>query len=481
MNWTRGLLVISWVLGVTVLAQSPGESTINMGIGTQRVLTIPGAIRVAAGSPEVLEVKVVPPNQLLLTAQGEGRTTLTVWKNNGQRLVYSVIVRKADLPSLVVDVKKLLGDIEGIRIHITGDYVYIDGQAYTQADADRIEQVTELYPNNVKNLVKISPNAKRLVAQNLDATFQKAGLKNIRPNVVGSTVFLEGSVESQQDLEKAQLITKALGEKVESLLTVGIRRMVLSEVQFVEVRRSTLDRYGIKFPTDLMGQVTSQFSAEKVLFPKPGPFEGGMGFAADLNSAWSFGFQDNTGYGRLLAQPKLVCASGETAEFLAGGEIPIPLITATTASVEYKSYGIILKIKPSADRSGNIQTEIEAEVSEVDRSVSVTVGNSVNVPGFRKRQVKTNVTVRHGETIVLSGVFNHDEQKAVSKFPGIGHIPILGELFKNRNFDTDKRELLIFVTPRIVNPESDKIRTMIDDMKIRYKQARSDVRFNIFD
>jgi len=476
----RGLLVVCWIFGAAALAQS--ETNINMGVGTQRVLTIPGAIRVAAGSPEVLEVKVVPPNQLLLTALSEGRTTLTVWKNNGQRQVYSVIVRKADLPSMVVDIKKLLGDIEGIRIHITGDFVYIDGQAYTQADADRIAQVAELYPNTVKNLVRISPNAKRLVAQNLDAAFQKAGLKNIRPNVVGSTVFLEGSVESQQDLDKAQLITKALGEKdVESLLTVGIRRMVLSEVQFVEVRRGTLDRYGIKFPLDLTGAVTGSISASKGLFSTSGPFTGALDFGGSLSSAWSVGFQDNTGYGRLLAQPKLVCASGETAEFLAGGEIPLPVITATTVSITYKPYGVILKIKPTADRSGNIQTEIEAEVSEIDASVAVSIGNSGNMPGFRKRQVKTNVTVRHGETIVLSGVFNHDEQKSVSKFPGLGHIPIIGELFKNREFNTDRRELLIFVTPRIVNPESDKIRTMVDDMKARYKQARSEVRFGIFD
>jgi len=141
----------------------------------------------------------------------------------------------------------------------------------------------------------------------------------------------------------------------------------------------------------------------------------------------------------------------------------------------------MLKIKPTADRSGNIETEIEAEVSEIDNSVSVSLGGGVSMPGFRNRRVRTNVTVRHGETIVLSGVFNHDEQKSVSKFPGLGHIPIIGELFKNRGFDTTKRELLIFVTPRIVNPESDKIREMIDDMKVRYKQARSDVRFDIFD
>ena len=113
--------------------------------------------------------------------------------------------------------------------------------------------------------------------------------------------------------------------------------------------------------------------------------------------------------------------------------------------------------------------------------MAVSVGGSAAIPGFRTRKVKTNVTVRHGETIVLSGVFSHDEQKAVSKLPGLGHIPIIGELFKNRAFDSTKRELVIFVTPRIVNPDSDKIRTIIEDVKSRYKQARGEVNFNIFD
>jgi len=479
MNRMRGLLAVCWVFGAVALAQS--GNTIDMSIGEQRVLSVSGALRVAAGSPDVLEVKVVG-NELLLTALSEGRTTVTVWKSNRQRQIYSVIVRKKNLPGTVAEIRAHLKDVEGIRVYPSGDFVFIDGQAYTQADADRIEQIVELYSSNVKNLVRISPNAKRVVAQNLDAAFQQAGLKNIRPNVVGATIFLEGSVESQQDLEKAHLITQALGEKgIESLLTVGIRRMILSEVQFVEVRRSTQDRYGLKLPTDLLGNTTAQFQVGKRLLSGATPFSGSMDVAGDLGAPWSFGFQDNTGYGRLLAQPKLVCASGETAEFLAGGEVPLPLVTMTSASIVYKPYGVILKIKPTADRSGNIQTEIEAEVSEIDASVSVSIGNSINVPGFRKRHVKTNVTVRHGETIVLSGVFNHDEQKAVSKLPGLGHIPILGELFKNRGFDTDRRELLIFVTPRIVNPESDKIRTMIDDMKERYQQARSEIRFNIFD
>src|SRR5207302_10360943 len=112
-----------------------------------------------------------------------------------------------------------------------------------------------------------APNAKKLVAQNLNAAFQKAGLKNVQANVVGSTIFLEGSVESQQDLQKAELITKAIGEKVENLLVVGIKRMILSEVQFVEIRRDSKDRYGIKYPTDISGSTTIATTITKDLFP----------------------------------------------------------------------------------------------------------------------------------------------------------------------------------------------------------------------
>ncbi len=460
-------------------ARAQESSTINLGVGTQKVMTVPGTTRIALGDPSIAEVKVIGNNQILVIGQAEGKTTLLVWKSSGQRVSYLVTVRKQDPNEVISEIKKLLGEIEGVSVRMVGDRIYLDGQAYTSGDAERIEQVVALYPN-VKSFVKVAPNAKKLVAQNLTAAFQKAGLRNVQVNVVGSTIFLEGSVESQQDLQKAELITKAVGEKVENLLVVGIKRMILSEVQFVEIRRNGKDRYGIKYPTDIAGSVTATASIAQELFPSTfGAGRGLMGLSAGAD--FSIGFQGNDGYGRLLAQPKLVCASGEKAEFLAGGEVPIPLITQNQFSVEYKPYGVILNLKPTADRNGNIQTEIEAEASELDTSVAVSFGSSAAIPGFRTRKVKTNVTVRHGETIVLSGVFSHDEQKAVSKLPGLGHIPIVGELFKSRAFDSTKRELVIFVTPRIVNPDSDKIRTIIEDVKSRYKQARSEVNFNIFD
>ncbi len=454
-------------------------TSISLGVGAQKVLTVPVVNRIAVGDPTIADVKTIANGQVLILGAGEGKTTLLVWKTSGQRISYQVSVRKQDPNEVIAEIKKLLGEIEGVRVSMVGDRVYLDGQAYTTQDADRIEQVIALYPN-VKSFVKIAPNAKKLVAQNLNAAFQKAGLKNVQANVVGATIFLEGSVESQQDLQKAELITKAIGEKVENLLVVGIKRMILSEVQFVEIRRNAKDRYGIKYPTDITGSFLARATITKDLFPTSFS-EGTSNFTGTGAADFSIGFQTNDGYGRLLAQPKLVCASGEKAEFITGGQVPIPLITNNQMTVEYKDYGVILRLVPTADRNGNIQTAIEAEASEIDTSVAVSTGGSAQVPGFRTRKVKTNVTVRHGETIVLSGVFSHDEQKAVSKLPGLGHIPILGELFKNRAFDSNKRELVIFVTPRIVNPDSDKIRTIIEDVKARYKQARGEVNFGIFD
>ncbi len=474
MRLTLSMLLL---LAVPSLAQEGGS--IVLGVGMQKPMPVPPGAKVAPGDTNILGVIPVGDG-ILLQGKSEGKTSLVIIKPGGQRVTYVVAVRKSDPNEVIAEIKKLLGDIEGVTTRMVGDRIYLDGQAYTQNDADKIEQVVGLYPN-VKSFVKIAPNAKKLVAQNLNAAFQKAGLKNVSANVVGSTIFLEGSVESQQDLQKAELITKAIGEKVENLLVVGIKRMILSEVQFVEIRRDSKDRYGIKYPLDVVGNATGTFTIGKQLFPAGIEPTGDIVGLARGNSAFNIGFQNNDGYGRLLAQPKLVCASGEKAEFLAGGEIPIPLITNNQFTVEYKPYGVILKLKPTADRNGNIQTEIEAEVSEVDQTVAVSFGGSSSIPGFRTRKVKTNVTVRHGEQIVLSGVFAHDEQKSVSKVPGLGHIPIIGELFKNRAFDTNKRELVIFVTPRIVNPDSDRIRNIIDDVKARYKQARSEVNFGIFD
>ena len=477
----RRALALGLVLAVAGTAYAQDDSsTISLGVGTQKVINVPGIARIAIGDPSIADVKPLGSSQVLIVGQSEGRTTLLIWKSNGSRLSYLISVRKKDPNEIIEEIKRLLGDREGITVRMVGDRIYLDGYAYTTEDHGRVEQIVSLYPQ-VKSFVKVAPNAKKLVANNLNAALQRAGLKNVQANVVGTTIFLEGSVESQQDMQKAELITKAIGEKVENLLVVGIKRMVLTEVQFVEIRRRSDDHLGIKYPLDLAGTGSVSMTYSKDLGMQNSQASIPMTGTLSAGSDFAFQFIFNDGYGRLLAQPKLVCASGEKAEFLAGGEVPIPLLTNNMFSVEFKEFGVKLDIRPTADRHGNIQTEITAEASEVDQSIGVTTGASLNIPGFRTRRVKTNVTVRHGETIVMSGIFEHDEQKNVAKFPLLGHIPIIGELFKNRVLTGTKRELVIFVTPRIVNPDTERIRRLLDDIKQRYKQARDEVTYSIFD
>lgn len=484
MEWTNRrwtwAVAAACLMALPALARAQDSSVISLGVGETKTLSIAGIRRVVVGDDNVARVKPVG-GQVIVTGNSEGRTSLLLFKESGAKIAYTVVVRKISPNEVVNEVRRLLGDREGITVKTVGDHVYLDGQAYTTDDYERVQQIVDLYPS-VKSFVKVAPNAKKLAANNLNAALQKAGLKNVQANVVGTTIFLEGSVESQQDLQKAALITKAFGESVENLLVVGIKRMVLIEVQFVEIRRSSDTTIGLKWPTAISSpdgaKATVTYTQKYMPAVTPAQLAGNAAVSGVSN--WALGFRFDDGYGRLLAQPKLVCASGEKAEFMAGGQIPIVVSDGLKFTVEFKDFGVILKVTPTADRHGNIQTLIDSEVSQIDDSIAVQF-NGFTVPGFAKREVKTNVTVRHGETIVLSGLFNHDQQKDVSKFPLLGHIPILGELFKSRIFAEKKSELVIFVTPRIVNPDTERIRRMINDIKNRYKQARDEVEWGIFD
>lgn len=460
------------------------DQTITIGVGQQKVIQVPGGIqRISVGDPEVADVKAIGSNEVLVLGVAEGRTTLLIWRSSESRINYLISVRKQDPKEVVNEIRALLGDIEGVAIRIVGDRVYLDGETLTTEDADRVARVTALYPQ-VRTFVRPSSNAKKVSAKNLVRAFNENGLKSIVVNVVGNTTFLEGTVESPEDLKKAELIVKAMGEAVENLITVGIRRMVLVEVQVVEIRRTDDLGLGITYPTNLSTEQGARvgIAYEKRDPPNQGELPEQTVFTAATSLTGNAGLRMrfDSGYGRLLSQPKLVCASGEKAELTVGGEVPVVIVTQNMVNIEFKEFGVILKLEPNADRQGNIQTTLEVEVSEVDRSLTVSIGGSV-VPGFRKRRVKTNVTVKHGETIVLSGLFNYDQQKNVSKVPLLGHVPLLGELFKSREFVERKNEIAIFVTPKIVNPDSDRIRETIDKIKERYKDASDAVGFNIWD
>ena len=463
------------------LAQPEG-GVISLGVGQQKVIQLGSVARVAIGEPEIADVKQVGGRgELLLTGVGEGRTSLLVWRSNDTRLSYVVVVRRQDPKELVSEVRALLGDREGIQVRVVGDRVLLDGETVTTGDYERVTQILQLYPS-VKSFVRASGNARKLAAESLNRALQKNGLRGVSAAALGSSLVLEGS----EDLKKLDLLTRATGEKAENLVTVAVRKMVLVEVDFVEVSSGSSKVVGIKPPSSLVSTGDGVTASVNIVQPLRGLDSGQTQKSGSLtvNAAAATGFSAaarfDDGAARVLSRPRLICASGEKAEFTAGGEIPILMATQNQFSVEFRKFGIILRITPTADRTGNIATDIYAEISDLDRSISVRA-NGFEVPGFRVRDVKTSVNIQDGETIVLSGLFSYSDDKEVSKVPLLGHIPILGELFKSRSFIEHKTELAIYVTPRLISPASEKAKDLLDDARSLHKEAAGSVSFSIFD
>lgn len=167
----------------------------------------------------------------------------------------------------------------------------------------------------------------------------------------------------------------------------------------------------------------------------------------------------NNGDARTLAEPTLTCISGSEADFLVGGEVPFPVQNQDGAiNVIFKQFGIILNVAPQADASGLIRTKVGVEVSSLDKSITVA-----GFPGFSTRKTNTEMNVKSGASMVVAGLFSSEDAKTVVKVPGLGNIPVLGELFKSRQFRRGETELVVLVTPQIIEVES-------EEMKARARQ-----------
>jgi pilus assembly protein CpaC len=178
---------------------------------------------------------------------------------------------------------------------------------------------------------------------------------------------------------------------------------------------------------------------------------------------------ETKGLVKTLAEPNLVAMSGDTANFLAGGEFPIPIASssatgsggAPTLTVEFKQYGVGLAFTPTIRQDGLINLVVNPEVSAIDASTSVNTG-IVSVPGLKVRRAHTTVELRDGESFTIAGLLKDDYQNDIRQFPWLGEVPILGMLFRSTDFQRDETELVIVVTPHLVVPRKGGAATPMD-------------------
>ena len=163
---------------------------------------------------------------------------------------------------------------------------------------------------------------------------------------------------------------------------------------------------------------------------------------------------EREGLVRTLAEPSLTAVSGEPANFLAGGEYPIPVVdTSGSLSVQFKKFGVALAFTPIVLSEGRISLKIETEVSELSNQGAVTL-SGFSIPAIRKREAKSTVELPSGGTIALAGLISEDTRQNIDGLPGIKDIPILGTLFRSRDYIKNESELVVIVTPYLVKPTS---------------------------
>ncbi len=255
----------------------------------------------------------------------------------------------------------------------------------------------------------------------------------------GGSVILSGPVSSSRDKTVLEAYARAHpGVHLRLSLPEEKKTLLLYDLKIIEISRGESAQLGIRWPDAI---------------PAKGSFAAGTGNAGTFAIGTDFDARLNlmmaNGKARILSNPRLACESGGEAQFLAGGEIPIVIITPETRTVEWKKYGIILKIHPTMTEGGKIRTQVNAEVSAVDHGSGTS-----EIPGILTRRVSTLFSTPPGETVMLSGLVKSEMAKDISKVPLLGQIPVIGELFKSRSFRDNRTELAIFITPTVVSGDA---------------------------
>lgn len=325
-------------------------------------------------------------------------------------------------------------------------------------------------------LVRVLGRDPRLLAD--DLTQIVAGLPGIQVEVVGERVMLSGRALTAADFRKVEAIAAAYPDVLNLVEPnhVELDRLVRLQVSMVEISSRAQKELGIAWPNALGAEAS--YSLEGSLLPGAGPFSGSIVLTSQLAAALRL--MVSNGYARTLANPVLVTRNGAETTFHAGGEIPVPVSTGLgQTSVDWKPYGVRVALRPHVDGAQNFAIDMQLEVSDLDGANAVAT-DAGTIPAIRTRATHARVNLAAGESLVVAELADRREAKVVGRVPGLGHLPILGELFRTRNLSQQETEVYIVITPSLLVPGSlDDAQAQVPMM--RYREAESDVRPNLLE
>jgi len=468
----------SSVIVIPADAKFPMTKQVGVGAGKSIMVQFPTPLKdVLVADPNHLDAIVQSSNQVFLIAKSPGATNAFFFDQSGQQILTLEVDIGADLGGLENLLRRLIPG-SNIAIDTAGKAVVLTGTVRTPVDSSRAADIA-------REFVKASKGA---IAGNTALPTAANG----QPGsglAVSLSANARGGVESNDTSEKAVI----------NLLSVEGEEQVMLRVHIAEVSRSLLKQFGINLgaqinagslQTSILTQnalpLTSAAGLGSLGVPgvgtqalqagtavgcatagvlcnyNPGPSGstayGASGTAGTINlgngNRISQALQalERDGLVRTLAEPNLTAVSGEAAKFLAGGEYPIPTTNSTgQVSVTYKEYGVGMAFTPIVLSEGRISLKIETEVSELTTDGAVTLAN-ISIPALSKRQAKSTVELPSGGSIALAGLISDKVKQNIDGFPGLKDLPVLGTLFRSRDFIKEESELVIIVTPYVVHP-----------------------------
>jgi len=358
---------------------------------------------------------------------------------------------------------------------------------------------TTIYASDSRGDIIWSANIR--VGSNIDSIDQMLALAmpaaKVNVSTMGTnTVLLTGTVAAPEDASEAERLVQAfVGDdaNVISRLRMATPLQVNLRVRFAEVSRSLVRdiganlnsvdssggfKFGVGTGRTPYSQIAPSFidpvTGQRIINPlavgtglegdgfniaqqvASGTTIAGVGRFLGLDIAGALDLAERDGLVTTLAQPNLTALSGETANFLAGGEFPIPISQGLgTTAIEYRKFGVSLAYTPTVLANGRISIRVLPEVSELSSQGAVTL-NGFQIPALTIRRAETTVELGSGQSFMIAGLMSNNAQQTINKAPGVGDVPILGNLFRSRSFQKGETELVIVVTPYLVKPVNDR-------------------------
>ena len=442
-NFIKAIFLAVLLICNVTFAQGDEPQILNIDLKSSHYMKLDGKItRLAVGSPEVATVVQVPgsPNEFLIVTHAPGSTALFVWTVPNKLHEYVINVSPEDTGQAKM-IQRAIG-LPNVYVKKVGDRILLTGTVRNQYERNYAVQIARLY------IGKGSESSLSTVS-GLDTSMQTQN------SVTNGGVAITSSTIGDSKIQSS-------GEVIDLLHMVHPTQIRL-EAQVIAIRPQDRKNIGIQYgndPLNAPGIFTITESNTSGNFFRHGIWERstiGVRISALVT-------KDRA---RILSRPSITTMSGEEAVIQVGGEIPYQTQNSNGVSnTEFKDYGIILQLKPIADAEDRITSTIHAEVSNMS-------GETANgQPILEVRRADSVVTLRSGSTMVIGGLMDSSERKVVSKFPFLGNIPIIGEFFKYTSKSRDKQELIILVTPYIIEEDELSQAQMSDSMKDFYNKGQ---------